>query len=109
MIAIAILAILTGAAVPMASRFFNSRARTATREELGELAEAVSEYFRDTGVLPTAVDALLAGSGVAGWAGPYVAVSSTEPWSGQTDIQVDAWAPYDELPEVIAVSGSNHA
>jgi prepilin-type N-terminal cleavage/methylation domain-containing protein len=91
-IVVAILAILAGAAVPMASKFFNSRARAATREELAELSDAAVEYFRDTGSLPTGVESLLADPGQSGWAGPYVSVSGSEPWSGATDVQVDAWA-----------------
>ncbi len=90
-IVISILAVITGAAVPLASKFFNSKARAATRTELGEISAAVLPYFRDTAKLPTSVDGLLKSSKVAGWAGPYLSVGAIEPWSGATDIQVDAW------------------
>jgi len=94
-IAVAILAILAGAAVPMASKFFNSRARANTSAELDEIADAAREYFRDTGSLPGSVQVLVADGATSGWAGPYLSVSTTEPWSGATDVQVDAWArPY---------------
>lgn len=91
-IVIAILAILTGAAVPMASKFLESKARAATRAELEQLSAAALEYFRDTGSLPTSVEALLSGASASGWAGPYLSVQSSEPWSGANDVQVDAWA-----------------
>lgn len=90
-IAVAILAILAGAAVPMASKFFNARARADTRAELDEIADAALEYFRDTGSLPSSVQVLVTDS-TTGWAGPYLSVSTTEPWSGTSDVQVDAWA-----------------
>ncbi len=91
-IAVAILAILAGAAVPMASKFFNSRARADTRAELDEIAAAALEYFRDTGRLPTSVQVLGSDPTASGWAGPYLSVSTTEPWSGTSDVEVDAWA-----------------
>ena len=91
-IVLSILAILAGAAVPMASKFFNSKARQATRTELADLAQAAVEYFRDTSALPGAVRDLLADPGVDGWSGPYLTTSSEDPWSGETDVTVDAWA-----------------
>jgi general secretion pathway protein G len=91
-IVIAILAVLAGAAVPMASKFFDSRARAATRDELVELTGAAERYFEDTGRLPASAAALLANPGVAGWAGPYLSAGGTEPWSGAAEPEVDAWA-----------------
>lgn len=91
-VVVAILAVLSGAAVPVASKYFNSRARAATRTEMDELAEASLEYFRDVGRLPTGVANLISDPGRTGWTGPYLAVSSTDAWSGATDLSVDAWA-----------------
>ena len=91
-IAVAILAILVGAAVPVSSKFFTSRARAATRTELDELAEAALAYSTDTARLPASAADLLVNPGVAGWVGPYVAIGSADAWSGASDIGVDAWA-----------------
>ncbi|MSR61029.1 MAG: prepilin-type N-terminal cleavage/methylation domain-containing protein [Planctomycetes bacterium] len=91
-VVMAIVAVLAGAAVPMATKFFTSKARAATRAELEEIAAAVLPYFRDTSKLPSSVTDLTQNPGVNGWAGPYLSISTTEAWSGATDIQVDAWA-----------------
>jgi prepilin-type N-terminal cleavage/methylation domain-containing protein len=91
-IVIAILAIVAGSAVPVASKFFHSRARSATRTELAALSEAVSEYFRDTGALPASVGSLVVDPSLPGWAGPYLAVETADAWTGASDLQLDAWA-----------------
>lgn len=91
-IVVAVMAILAGAAVPVASKFFNSRARADTRQELDELAWAAREFFRDTGSLPSGAGALQVDPGLTGWAGPYLSVDSTEAWSGSSDSGVDAWS-----------------
>jgi prepilin-type N-terminal cleavage/methylation domain-containing protein len=91
-VVMAIMAVLAGAAVPMATKFFTSKARAATRGELAEIASAVLPYFRDTAKLPTSVTALTKNPKLTGWAGPYLSISTSEAWSGATDIQVDAWA-----------------
>ena len=92
-IAVSILAILAGLAVPMASKAFESRARNATRAELDRLAEAVATYFEDVLAFPAEIDDLwIAPRGATGWTGPYVPSMSTEALSGDADWNVDAWA-----------------
>lgn len=94
-IVVSVLAILAGAAVPMTSRFLLSKARAATRGELDELALAAGRFFEDTWSFPASVDDLVVDPGGTGWCGPYVSTIAAEPWSGATDVTVDAWArPY---------------
>ncbi len=90
-IAVAILAILAGIAIPVASKAFDSKARRSTRTELEELADSAAEYFRDTFQFPTKALDLLADPGVAGWRGPYVLSTQDEDFMGTTDYDMDAW------------------
>ena len=94
-IAVAVLAILAGAAVPVASKAFLSKARRGTRVELEELAESAAEFFRDTRTLPDDALDLMADPGVTGWTGPYVATQADASFHGMTDYDLDAWGrPY---------------
>lgn len=94
-IAVAIMAIVVGAAVPVTSRVVTYRARKATNEELALLAEASTEFFRDTGRLPDAVAELLTDPGDSGWRGPYLPGVVADELSGLTGYEVDAWSrPY---------------
>lgn len=91
-IAVSILTILVGAAIPLTSKIVNSTARRATLSELTGLSAAVEEYFTDTGVLPARVGDLLVDPGVAGWTGPYVGGVTTDQISGTTSFEVDGWS-----------------
>lgn len=91
-VAIAIMAILVGAAVPVTSKVLTYKARKATREELQALAEAVLEHFRDTGTLPGGVDDLLVDSGAGGWTGPYLPGVVADHVTGASGYEVDAWS-----------------
>ncbi len=92
-IAISIMAIIAGAAVPVASMAINSKKARVTVEELDGLQLAAGEYFRDTGELPTAIsDMESAPSGVTGWAGPYLQRFSIDSLSGLSQYAVDAWS-----------------
>lgn len=94
-IVVSILAILAGAAVPMAGRFLLSKARAATRAELDDLAAAAQRHFEDTWTFPASVDDLVVDPGTPGWCGPYVSTIAADPWNGATEVTVDAWArPY---------------
>lgn len=95
-ITVAILAILTGISMPLASKAFESKARTATRREAADIAEAVQRYVHDTLEFPGSVlDLTMAPDGVAGWTGPYLPYTTDDPLSGESDWTVDAWSrPY---------------
>lgn len=94
-IVISIMAIIAGAAVPLASAAINSKARSATSGELEGLAQAATEYFRDTGQLPTSTAAMEQNPSVAGWTGPYLLAFSIDKNSGLSQYAVDAWSqPY---------------
>lgn len=109
-IALAVLSIMVGAVMPVASMAFQSKAKRTTREELTELADAAVEYFRDLNVLPSGVADLINDPGLAEWNGPYLMTAYDDPLSGLTDSYVDAWSrPYQfNLPsasELQIVSG----
>jgi prepilin-type N-terminal cleavage/methylation domain-containing protein len=91
-ITVAIMSILIGAAVPVASMFFRSKATRATRAELEELAAASAEYFLDTFQLPGEPEDLHVDPGVSGWQGPYMLTATDDPILGITDSLTDAWA-----------------
>jgi prepilin-type N-terminal cleavage/methylation domain-containing protein len=95
-IAVAILAILAGAVLPLAGKAFQSKARAATRNEAAAIAEAVGLYVHDTLAFPAAVDELLVRpAGVLGWTGPYLPYMTDDPLSAESDWTVDAWSrPY---------------
>ncbi|MBI5361977.1 MAG: prepilin-type N-terminal cleavage/methylation domain-containing protein [Planctomycetes bacterium] len=91
-VVVAIIAMLAGAAVPLASKMLQSQARKATKSEVEALGDAALEYFRDTGAVPGSVAALLANPGVTGWAGPYLAGTVRDTISGLAGYEVDAWS-----------------
>jgi prepilin-type N-terminal cleavage/methylation domain-containing protein len=91
-VAVTILAILAGAAVPIAGKVLDQRARKATLTELDLLADAAGEHFRDTGVLPTTLEALEQDPGTPGWSGPYVRLAGVDALSGLSRNAVDAWS-----------------
>jgi prepilin-type N-terminal cleavage/methylation domain-containing protein len=91
-VAVAILALMIGAAVPVTAKMFAYKARMATRQELQMLAEASLERFRDTKTLPSGVDSLLVEGGVAGWTGPYLAGVVADHVTGASGYEVDAWS-----------------
>lgn len=91
-IAVSILAILVGAAIPLTSKIVNSTARRATLSELTGLSSAAEEYFTDTGVLPAGVGDLLVDPPVAGWTGPYLGGVTTDRITGATSFEVDGWS-----------------
>ena len=94
-IVISIMAIVAGAAIPLASAAINSKARRATLSELEGLQSAAAEYFRDTGVLPSSTADMEQNPSVAGWTGPYLAAFSIDRNSGLSQYAVDAWSqPY---------------
>ncbi|MCB9913594.1 MAG: prepilin-type N-terminal cleavage/methylation domain-containing protein [Planctomycetes bacterium] len=94
-VVVTIMAILAGAAVPVASMAINSKKRTVTLEEMDGLRLAAAEYFRDTGALPTAVAQMETDPGLDGWAGPYLQRFSIDQASGLSQYSVDAWSqPY---------------
>lgn len=90
-VAVSILAILAGAAVPIAARALTSSARKATSDELVVLSRAALEYFRDVGKAPTKL-AQLEASTATGWAGPYLPGAMSDPVAGKSGYLSDAWS-----------------
>lgn len=94
-IAVTILTILAGAAIPLTSTIINSTARRATLSEIEGLASAAREYFEDTGALPPTIGDMLVDPGINGWTGPYLGGVTTDRLTGATSFEVDSWSrPY---------------
>jgi type II secretory pathway pseudopilin PulG len=91
-LAIAILVILVGAAVPVTSKLLTYRATSATHTELQGLSEASAEFFRDTRRLPNAITELLVDPHCESWSGPYLPSSIVDAASGKSIYEVDAWS-----------------
>lgn len=92
-VVVAILSVLAGAAVPVATRAWNAAARRATRQRLDELARSSLAFFRDTSREPRDVLELLERpDDVASWIGPYVAIETRDPALGDHPIALDAWS-----------------
>lgn len=85
LIVVAVMALLAGAAIPVASKALTTAARRATREELVRIGIAAQEYFRDTDAAPACVRDLEEDAGVRGWNGPYLPASAS-------DWRCDAWS-----------------
>lgn len=92
LIALAIMAMLAGAAIPVASKALSSSARKATREELVQIGAAAQEYFRDTNRTPKELADLERGSEVVGWDGPYLASTRQDPLATDSAFTTDAWS-----------------
>lgn len=91
-VAVAIVAVLVGAAVPVTSKVLSYKARMATRQELQVLADAAVEHFRDTRQLPAVVGDLIVDAGVSGWSGPYLPGVVADHVTGASGYERDAWS-----------------
>ena len=94
-VVLTIMSMIAGAAMPTIQTARNIQARRATLTELSELGDGALEYARDTGVVPTSADDLLADPGISGWAGPYLGLSVDDQWTGLGGWGMDGWSnPY---------------
>lgn len=91
LLVVAVLAMLAGAAIPLASKALTSAARRATREELVQLGVAAQAHFRDTHAAPRAIADLETASGADGWDGPYLTAAASDV-EGAADFASDAWS-----------------
>ncbi len=91
-IVISIMAILAGAAIPVARRAIDHAARKATLAELDAFSTATIAFFEDTGVLPENVRALTHSSGLTGWTGPYLGAIGKDLRTGVDSAEVDGWS-----------------
>jgi general secretion pathway protein G len=118
-IAVAIIAVMAGAIVPLAYKEIESAREEATLDELAAIKHGCEEFFSDTGRLPTESEGLAAlvnDPGVAGWSGPYVGGGRQDPLS---EVASDSWSTdyiYDLNPRtnpngaadlVVASAGSD--
>ena len=96
-VVMAILTLLAGAALPVASRAIDRAARRATRAELDLIGQATVEFVRDTLQAPeTLADLVRPGTpSVQGWSGPYLSRGMADPRTGAPGWEVDGWSrPY---------------
>ena len=101
-IAVTVLSILAGAAIPLTAKMLDYKARTATQEEEQGIVEAAANYFADNNQLPSSIaDLLVQPVGLTTWTGPYLPGVSTDSLSGLTTYQVDGWS----RPYRVTVSG----
>lgn len=89
---LAVVAALLAAAVPALRTVRDTRVKRETRAELVLIARASGEFFHDTLGFPAEVEALRADPGVAGWAGPYLALDRGTGDAGSGSLGLDAWA-----------------
>jgi len=92
LIVVAVMAMLAGAAIPVASKALSSAARKATREELVQLGAAAQEYFRDTNEAPEEILDLERWTDAPGWAGPYLSGAMQDQLASQSGYTTDAWS-----------------
>jgi prepilin-type N-terminal cleavage/methylation domain-containing protein len=92
MIAIAVLAMLAAAAIPVATRAITSSARKSTRVELVQLGSAARSYFRDTSAAPRRIRDFVHAPDATGWAGPYLPDTDGHDPEGSWDFASDAWS-----------------
>jgi len=92
LIVVAVMALLAGAAIPVASKALSSAARKATREELVQIGLAAQEYFRDMNVAPREIQDLERASAAAGWSGPYLARAQSDQPPTVSGYSSDAWS-----------------
>ncbi len=101
-LAVALVATLIGAAVPVTSGVMTHRARSATIDELAALSRASRAYFHDVRELPSNLRDLIAQPGrrAPDWAGPYLSEDAYDPLTGLQGYLLDAWSrPYQLVLE----------
>lgn len=91
LVAISILSVLAGVAVPATARAIQKKRVDGTETELASLLLSAGEYFTDTGKFPKNIEDLGEDPSVTGWAGPYVQHFDTDAMSGAAGYTVDGW------------------
>lgn len=96
-VAVTIMAVMVGAAVPVTSKVLTHKARKATKQELALLSDALTDFAADTLALPASLEELLVDPGVDGWSGPYLPGVLTDEITQLPGYLVDAWSRAYEL------------
>ena len=79
-VSLAVLAVLTGALLPMIARSIQVSKEKETKIRLEKLEEGLYAFYRDHGRFPTSnegLSALLSDPGTSSWQGPYVALTGS--------------------------------
>lgn len=90
-VAVSIMVLLAGFAVPLSSTLIRAAKEDATRSRLQTIASASYAHFEDTLVFPTALVDLTKQNGQSGWAGPYVTSSYIASSSAASKYDLDAF------------------
>lgn len=90
-VVLAIMSTLAGIALPVATRGLAAARYDETEAELVELDGALQAYFHDTWRFPPRFDDLTTnGSGISGWAGPYM-LPGLGNVHAEDSLSTDAW------------------
>jgi len=88
-VVLAIFALLTGLAIPVAGVALRIEETNGTRDRMADLSEGIRNFFHDVGRFPVSLDELITASKkVVGWAGPYVNQGFTDP---KGNVFYDGW------------------
>lgn len=91
-VALAIMTIVVGAAIPVISVSIDRSKKEETRNELNALKTAVEGYFEDLWAFPPDLNNLLQNlSGASGWVGPYISPPLSKHGSTLPVVDKDAW------------------
>jgi general secretion pathway protein G len=91
-VALAILTIVVGAAIPVVSVSIDRSKKEETRKELNALKTATEGYFEDVWAFPPTLNDLLQNlSGASGWVGPYLSPPLASHGSTLPVVDKDAW------------------
>ena len=91
-VAVAIMTIVVGVAVPAVTVAVDRAKKKETRSEMSAIAKAVESYFSDTWELPRKLrDLEVEPRGVSGWAGPYIYPPMSGSANVEPDVSKDAW------------------
>lgn len=110
LLVVAIMLILAGAMIPLFNVSRAEAREARARADLDSIKTGSVMYRHDVGGWPTdsqAELALITGTGIANWEGPYVTAVSPDPWgnayeiyteAGTGDLCVSSWGP-DEVDD----------
>ncbi|MFH1999105.1 MAG: type II secretion system protein GspG, partial [Planctomycetota bacterium] len=91
-VAVSIMTILVGMALPVLSTSVTRAKKKETREELNALKTSIEGYFQDVWAFPGSLNELVENiSAVDGWVGPYITLPLSAASNDAPSISKDAW------------------
>ncbi|NUM35137.1 MAG: type II secretion system protein [Candidatus Brocadiae bacterium] len=106
-VVLSVMAIVAGTLVPVGMQVIERERERVTMENMGTIANAVRDYYRDVGQWPPVstgnqrnLAALYTNPGVTGWRGPYVASNFVSTDAADNTILYDKWRMlYRAIPD----------